>query len=181
MTYIKEFFELPDNLISMTFLSLIFLTIIVLFIAIWSKKAKDFLVKYYILEKEETPKSFLIWIISVIFVVRILHIFLAQPFIVDGESMYPTLQNKDLLIIDKLSYKLHEPKREDIVVFKFEKEDSPLSGRYFIKRIFGLPGDNVLVQNGATTVITKKGETIKYDEDYVKNIDKFHDVLLPKI
>lgn len=61
---------------------------------------------------------------------------------VEGESMEPTLQNGDNLIVDKISYRFHDPERYDIIVFRpFENE----KGTYFIKRIIGLPGETIQI------------------------------------
>lgn len=67
---------------------------------------------------------------------------------VDGFSMRPTLQDGEYILVNKLAYKFSEPMRGDIVVFEFPvnpEED-------LIKRIIGLPGDTITVQNGVLTV-----------------------------
>jgi signal peptidase I len=58
--------------------------------------------------------------------------------------MYPNFHDGDYIITDKLTYKISEPKRGDVVVFKNPRDES----QDFIKRIMGLPGDSVKVQNG---------------------------------
>ncbi|MDF2819989.1 MAG: Signal peptidase [Clostridiales bacterium] len=65
-----------------------------------------------------------------------------------GRSMAPTLQNNDQLIIDKISYRFTEPKRFDIIVFPSGKEKEP-GEKYYIKRIIGLPGETVLIDDGS--------------------------------
>ena len=65
--------------------------------------------------------------------------FVGQRTVVNGVSMQPTLSDGDNLIVDKLSYRFHDPDRFDIIVFPQE------DGRYFIKRIIGLPGENVRI------------------------------------
>lgn len=74
--------------------------------------------------------------------------FIAQPFLVDGLSMSPNFETGNYLIVDRLSYHLHEPERLDVVVFQFPKDPT----RYFIKRIIGLPGERVVVRNNVTTI-----------------------------
>ena len=67
---------------------------------------------------------------------------------VDGFSMRPTLQDGEYILVNKLAYKLGEPQRGDIVVFIFPinpEED-------LIKRVIGLPGDTVAVQNGVVSI-----------------------------
>ncbi len=77
--------------------------------------------------------------------------FLAQPFVVSGESMVPTFQDKQYLIVDELSYEIGTPKRGDVVIFKYPKDPS----RYFIKRMIGLPGDHVDIKDGVIKITNK--------------------------
>ncbi|MFA5029701.1 MAG: signal peptidase I [Patescibacteria group bacterium] len=84
--------------------------------------------------------------VSIISLVIILPIryFLIQPFYVKGASMEPNFYDHEYLIIDEISYRFAEPKRGDIVVFKYPKDPS----QYFIKRVVGLPGDRVEIKSG---------------------------------
>jgi signal peptidase I len=77
---------------------------------------------------------------------------------VDGFSMRPTLQDGEYILVNKLAYKLGEPMRGDIVVFVFPinpEED-------LIKRIIGLPGDTITVQDGVLSI-----NGIVMDEPYI--------------
>lgn len=74
--------------------------------------------------------------------------FLIQPFYVKGASMEPNFYDHEYLIIDEISYRFNEPQRGDIVVFKYPKDVS----QYFIKRVIGLPGDTIKVQDNAVYV-----------------------------
>lgn len=67
--------------------------------------------------------------------------FLIQPFFVEGASMEPNFHNGQYLIIDEISYRLHEPERGEVIVFKYPANPS----QYFIKRVIGLPGETVEV------------------------------------
>jgi signal peptidase I len=67
---------------------------------------------------------------------------------VQGHSMMPTLEEGEYLIINKLSYYLGEPQRGDIVVLHYPRDRS----KEYIKRVIGLPGDQVEVSNGVVTV-----------------------------
>lgn len=72
------------------------------------------------------------------------YIFLFQPHKVQGYSMYPTFDDGDYLLTDKLSYRLHEPKAGEVVVF-----NAPDHPKYdYIKRIIAVPGDRVKLING---------------------------------
>lgn len=70
-----------------------------------------------------------------------------QPTIVYGQSMEPNLHDQERVILDKVSYRLGEPARGDIVVFPVEGEPLPL-----IKRVIGLPGETVEVRDGRVLV-----------------------------
>lgn len=63
---------------------------------------------------------------------------------VDGFSMLPTLKNNELALVNRLAYRFSKPERGDIIVFHFPvnpKED-------LIKRVIGLPGEEVVVTDG---------------------------------
>ena len=79
----------------------------------------------------------------------IVYLFFFQPHQVKGSSMYPNLQNGDFLLTNKISYRLHNPQRGDIIVFKAPKTEpcSEIECEY-IKRLIGLPGDRVMVLGG---------------------------------
>ena len=70
--------------------------------------------------------------------------FVGQRTVVNGVSMQPTLSDGDNLIVDKLSYRFHDPERFDIIVFPFQFQDNT----YYIKRIIGLPGETVEIRDG---------------------------------
>jgi len=103
--------------------------------------------------------------IAVIALVIVLPIryFLFQPFIVKGESMSPNFESGDYLIVDEISYRLSEPQRGDVVVFKYPKDTT----QRFIKRMIGLPGETVTIKDGAVSVTTKDGNNIVLDEKYL--------------
>lgn len=77
---------------------------------------------------------------------------------IDGNSMNPTLFNGEYLIISNFAYKLDAPERGDIIVFRH-----PQSELNLIKRVIGLPGDTIEVQNGTVRV---NGAAI--DEPYIQ-------------
>lgn len=79
------------------------------------------------------------YVLIVIFVLLI-KTYIVTPVQVNGDSMYPTLKSGDLMILNKLSYKLGKIHRFDIVVI--DKEDT-----YIIKRVIGLPGETVKYQD----------------------------------
>jgi signal peptidase I len=109
--------------------------------------------------------SFEIFKIAVIALAIVLPIryFLFQPFIVKGESMSPSFESGDYLIVDEISYRISEPQRGDVVVFKYPKNTT----QRFIKRIIGLPGETVVIKSGNVTVVKKTGEEVILDEQYL--------------
>ncbi len=103
--------------------------------------------------------------IALLIVVPI-RLFIIEPFVVSGSSMFPTFKNGDYLIIDKISYELGDPHRDDIVVFRYPNDPS----KFFIKRIIGLPGETVDITGSTVTItngIHKQGFTLT--EPYVEN------------
>lgn len=106
---------------------------------------------------------FVFMALLIVIPVRVL---IAEPFVVSGSSMVPTFQNGNYLIIDKISYRLSDPKRDDVVVFKYPNDET----KFFIKRIIGLPNETINIK-GSTVTITnaenKEGFTL--DEPYVEN------------
>ena len=73
--------------------------------------------------------------------------FCFQSVQVVGVSMVPTLRPADQLILDRLTYRFHAPKQNDIVVIK-----DPTDGAFVVKRIIGMPGDSILFKNGKVFV-----------------------------
>ncbi len=120
--------------------------------------------------------KFLAPIIVIVFVVRT---YIAQPFIVDGESMSPNFHTGHYLIIDELSYRFKEPKRGDVVVLRYPLDTS----RFFLKRIIGLPGDRVTLKDGKVYITnTATGKESVLAEPYQKQTTfpagQFKDVTL---
>lgn len=85
--------------------------------------------------------------------------YVGQRTMVSGQSMYPTLNDRDQLLVDKISYVFTEPERFDVVVFRYLYQENT----YFIKRIIGLPGETVQIL-GDTIYID--GEVLEEDYGY---------------
>lgn len=90
--------------------------------------------------------------------------FVAQPFIVSGQSMDPTFANGQYLIVDELTYHIDQPQRGDVIIFRYPKNPS----EFFIKRIIGLPGETVSIHNNTVAVQNASG-TALLSEPYVVN------------
>ena len=100
----------------------------------------------------------------------LIHNFIAQPFEVEQESMVPTIVEHEYILIDKLSPRFSDYDRGDIVVFQppsgFEQGGVP-----FIKRVIGLPGDKVSLENGRVFVMAPGGSPVPLAEPYVVQVD----------
>ena len=103
----------------------------------------------------------------IVVVVIPIRLFVVSPFVVDGESMHPTFENLDYLIVDELLYRFSAPARGDVIVFRYP--DNP--SIFYIKRIIGLPGETVSINHGAVTVTTVAGKNLTLDEPYIVNED----------
>ena len=123
-------------------------------------------------EKNVSVGSFL-WelarIVVIAFVVMIgFRFFVAEPFIVSGSSMVPNFHSREYLVVNKMSYRLHEPQRGDVIVFRYPKDTS----QYFINRIVGLPGEKVKVENGRVYIYNDEHpDGSALEEDYLSNQD----------
>ena len=78
--------------------------------------------------------------------------FLFKPFYVKGASMEPNFYGQEYLIVDEISYRFNEPKRGDVIVFKYPENQK----ESFLKRIIGLPGERVKITDGKVTVYNKE-------------------------
>ncbi len=95
--------------------------------------------------------SMVLYIAFVILAVWFILTFVGQRTEVVGNSMYDTLEDGDNLWIDKLSYRFRDPKRFDIVVFPYQD-----SSVYYIKRIIGLPGERIRIEEDGTIYINNE-------------------------
>ena len=127
--------------------------------------------------KSLIKETLIIVIVSLAIVIPI-RIYIAQPFIVSGDSMDNTFANGQYLIVDEISYRFEKPQRGDVVVFRIPEEAVVLSSNvlgskiYFIKRIIGLPGETVDVNGNDVTIFnTENPDGLKLSENYTL-IDK---------
>ena len=106
-----------------------------------------------------------LYILFVLCAVYLVIHFVGQRTQVLGSSMEPKLSSDDNLIVDKISYRFHDPERFDIIVFPFRYEDNT----FYIKRIIGLPGETVQIDEEGNILIN--GEVLKegYGKEIIKN------------
>ena len=108
--------------------------------------------------------STLLYLLLVLCLTWIVITFVGQRTEVDGASMEMTLMDGDNLIVDKISYRFHDPARFDIIVFPFQYKENT----YYIKRIIGLPGETVQIDEKGNIYIN--GEILQ--ENYGKEVIK---------
>ncbi len=106
-------------------------------------------------------------IISLIIVIPF-RLYIAQPFLVSGPSMDDTFANGQYLIVDELTYNTRNPQRGEVVIFHYPLDTK----KYFIKRVIGLPGETVEIQDDIVTICKPDCETdtdkFSLYEPYVK-------------
>lgn len=93
--------------------------------------------------------STVLYILIVLAVTWLVITFVGQRTQVKGSSMEPTLSDNDNLIVDKISYRFKDPQRFDIIVFPFQYEEDT----YYIKRIIGMPGETVYIDDAGNIYI----------------------------
>lgn len=86
--------------------------------------------------------SFLETVVVALVISIVLYIFVMTPHEVIGNSMYPTYKNGEYLMANKITYRIRDPQRGDVVIFKYSDTQD------FIKRIIALPGDTVMLKDG---------------------------------
>jgi len=129
-----------------------------------------------VVDKEPVPVELAKSLFPVLLFVVVLRSFLGEPYQIPSESMVPTLEKGDFILVNKYAYGLRlpilgtkildvgEPQRGDIMVFI-----PPHDPRYFIKRVIGLPGDRIRYVNKALYI---NGERLEYD--YVGEVTRYH-------
>ena len=103
-----------------------------------------------------------IYLVVVLLLTYLIITYVGQRTRVNGSSMEPMLTNGDNLIVDKISYRFNDPERYDIIVFPFRYEEKT----FYIKRIIGLPGETVQIDDEGNIFID--GEQL--DESYGKEV-----------
>lgn len=112
------------------------------------KSTKIIIVKKY---KESILDIFEILFIALA-IFLLVYIFVGQLLEVTGDSMHPTLKNKEQIIAEKITTKFNPLKRGEIVIFEHPKENN----RLLIKRVIGLPNEELTVYNGNVYINSNK-------------------------
>lgn len=101
-------------------------------------------------------------IVIIVAIVGIIRTFIVSPFQIEGNSMIDTLEHKEYIVINKFRYIFGEPHRGDIVVFRPPTDE----GKYYVKRVIGLPGDTIVVRDGSV-YLREGGKDIELQEPYL--------------
>lgn len=119
-------------------------------------------------KKEGVISEILRFAIFALIIVLPIRIFVAQPFIVSGASMETTFSTGQYLIVDQLTYHFEDPKRGEVIVFRYPKDPS----KFFIKRVIGIPGDTIDVAGSEVKITnTEHPEGVVLKEDaYVRSM-----------
>ncbi len=96
--------------------------------------------------------------------------FVFGPYKIPTGSMKPTFMEQDKIFVDKISYRFHEPKRGDIIVFKYPVDPK----KDFVKRLIGLPGDAVEIRKGVVIVNGKSLTEPPFSKYIYYNVDDWN-------
>ena len=119
-------------------------------------------------EEHGIIRELLGWVVYILIIVGLTYLiitFVGQRTRVSGSSMETTLSDGDNLIVDKISYRFRDPARYDIIVFPYKYEEDT----YYIKRIIGLPGEQVQVMDGSVYINGEKLESDIYGNEIMES------------
>ncbi|MCR5754165.1 MAG: signal peptidase I [Acetatifactor sp.] len=102
-------------------------------------------------------RELLLYVILILLCVFVIPKYVIQRTVVDGGSMEDTLHDGESLLVEKISYRFHDPERFDIVVFYPNEEDR---SEYYVKRVIGLPGEVIQIVDDDIYI---NGELIEED------------------
>lgn len=105
--------------------------------------------------------SFIETVVVALVLAVVLYLFIMTPHEVVGNSMHPTYKNGEYLMANKITYKVAEPQRGDVVIFKYSDTQD------FIKRVIGIPGDSVMIKDGDYYINGEKLNESDYLSDSV--------------
>lgn len=115
-----------------------------------------------------TKRSFTLellkFVIIALLIITPFRFFVAQPFIVSGASMKPTIDPHEYLVIDQLTYRFEKPARGDVIIFRYPLDPA----LYFVKRIIGLPGERIDIENGSVRIWSAEGVERILSEPYAR-------------
>jgi signal peptidase I len=132
-------------------------------------------------KKRSSTKTAVEWILLIVgalLIALLIKTFLFQAFYIPSESMVPTLERNDRVLVNKLSYRLHDVNRGDIVVFKAPAGTDP-AVKDLVKRVIGLPGEVVSAHDGKVFIDGKQLKESYLPEGTVSNCASFKEQCFP--
>ena len=165
--------DITDSTFSIIINGLIIILIILFFLAIKYDFAKKFLIKIKSLSPDEEPKYYAWTLLTIFIIIKIIQIFIFQLFVVDGQSMEPTLHTADFLVVDRWSSINPDNiyPRGSVIVFKYREPsgfNDTVGGKFLVKRIIAIPGDRIIMNNSNNIkIITADGRTIIPSESHI--------------
>lgn len=116
--------------------------------------------------KDNVRKEIIDWVKTIVIslVLAFLIVQVIKPTIVSGESMYPTLNDRDYLILNRMAYKFGDIDRGDIIVFKTDLKQDNGKEKDLIKRVIAIPGDHLVIKDSKVYI---NGEV--QNEPYIHN------------
>lgn len=115
--------------------------------------------------KKSQIKDYAVSIVAAIVIAIAFRTYVFARADVDGLSMFSTLNNKDVLFVEKISTLTHSFKRGQIVIF----DSKNLAHEIYVKRIIGIPGDEIEIKNGKVYLNSSELEENYLDSDTVTN------------
>ena len=121
----------------------------------------------------EEAKDWVISIVAAVVMALLIRTFIVELYIVDGPSMRPTLQHEERLVVNKFIYKMRNPEKGEILIFKYPRDTS----RDFIKRVIAVGGDTIEIKEGRVYV---NDQMLKEDYILEKTRTEYPKVTIPE-
>lgn len=113
--------------------------------------------------------EYIVWLVGAVVFVHLITTFVGIPSIVDGDSMEPNFHDGEYLWVDKVEYYFSDPERYDVIIFPV---DTGFEETHYIKRIIGLPGEKVYIdENGGIFVNDEQIPDI-YGKELIKESNR---------
>ncbi|NCB29913.1 MAG: signal peptidase I [Clostridia bacterium] len=112
--------------------------------------------------KRASNLDFFLWLAVFVALALAVRMFVFEPVVVDGDSMYPTLLHREQMFVEKVSYLIKPPRRGDIIICRY-----PYYRENCVKRVVGLAGETVSVSDGVVYINGKALQESAYWSDVI--------------